>query len=593
MKRIINLNGKWRFTPDLEQRPDNNHNLTGGDIPVYAVPQLDRKDWEWVSVPGVWERYAEKYSIYEGVCWYCRAFWVERITEQTKAVLRFKGVAYRADVFINGQKAGWHESAYTEFTIDVTGLLKEGENFMAVMVDNRALITKWPNDRGYFAYGGIHRDVLLELLDENWLEELEITPVYDTASGNECSGILEIQGKVKGCPEIPVEITMGEDTRTVAIEADNNGCFKVVLTYSHVELWNPEHPYLYPLTISYDGWVYAEHRIGYRAFEIQDGALFLNGKSCRLNGACYVYDSPVYGLVMAKDQLETDLSEMKAANVTAIRTHYPMDDKFYDMCDEMGFLVWIEPNVYCYKPSLDKVNTAFARKDFVEVAYQMTEEMITVARRHSSVVIYGIGNECNVEHPEAIPFFRELAGLVRAKDNTRLLGYAALYGLVGEIGNVIDIIGINSYYGWYDKISDFYKYKPFEKKEGAVKVETVELTAFHKMIEEVIPKLPPKLPILLTEFGADSVPGYHSSSKDLWSEEYHAEVVKAMIRASRGHNRIYGTFVFAFVDYVDPCKPLNGYWKEQNLKGMLSYQRDRKQPFYALQEVYSEKERME
>ena len=74
MLQKIDLCGYWRFAPDLEQRPTSNHNLTEGPVPVYAFPELDRRDWQEVPVPGVWERYGERYAIYEGVCWYCRTF---------------------------------------------------------------------------------------------------------------------------------------------------------------------------------------------------------------------------------------------------------------------------------------------------------------------------------------------------------------------------------------------------------------------------------------------------------------------------------------------------------------------------------------
>ena len=85
MIRTISLNGSWRFAPDLEQRPTNNANLTGGSVPIYAYPDLCRRDWQLVPVPGVWERYGERYSIYEGVCWYCRTFSVSGLTETTAA----------------------------------------------------------------------------------------------------------------------------------------------------------------------------------------------------------------------------------------------------------------------------------------------------------------------------------------------------------------------------------------------------------------------------------------------------------------------------------------------------------------------------
>ncbi|NLD87109.1 MAG: hypothetical protein GX633_02470, partial [Clostridiales bacterium] len=477
---------------------------------------------------------------------------------------------------------GCHESGYTEFTLDISKHIKPGKNFIAVMVDNRSLITKWPNDRGYFSYGGIHRDVYLELYDDVYLEALSVTPVYIPEEG---CGAVELSGVLRGRESAEISIALGRTERMLHI---SEGRFTTTEKYESVSCWSPESPTIYDFSVSLDGEKYFCNPIGFRSVETKDGSFFLNGKDYHLNGCCYVYDSPSYGLVMEEGQLAFDLSEMKAAGVNAIRTHFPMDDKFYNMCDKMGFLVWIEPNIYCCKPSKDQTQTPFAEHESVRVAFSMTSEMIASARCHPCVAIYALGNECNVEHPEAIEFFRNLAALVRETDSTRLVGYAALYGLVGSIGEVLDIIGINSYYGWYDKIGDIYEHKNKAASDGFVEQEKVDLSEFHSMIDKALLRLPPELPLLLTEFGADSLPGFHSSCLDLWSEEYHAEVIKEMINASRKHERICGTFVFAFIDYMDPCKPLNGFWKGENLKGMLSYQRDRKQPFYALQKVYTD-----
>ena len=586
MIRTISLNGSWRFAPDLEQRPTNNANLTGGSVPIYAYPDLCRRDWQLVPVPGVWERYGERYSIYEGVCWYCRTFSVSGLTETTAARLRFKGVAYRADIWINGKAAGWHESAYTEFTIGVTGLLREGENFIAVRVDNRALLMKWPNDRGYFAYGGIHRDVMLELADGDRAEDLAVTPTLRRQADGGRTGVLRISGRVRGRAGLPLTVTLDGKTKELSVCPDADGRFDAEVTWEDVKPWSPDDPQLSELTVSYGGEVCGRRRVGFRSVETKNAAILLNGAPIRLNGCCYVYDSPEYGLVMTREQLLRDLSEMKEAGVNAIRSHFPMDDKFYDLCDEMGFLVWIEPNIYCCKPSPKQTGTAFAQPDSVAMAQQMTREMIAGARSHPSVVIYALGNECNVDHPEAKTFFRDLAALVRAEDPTRLVGYAALYGLIGDMGDLLDVIGMNSYYGWYDKISDRYVFRDAGAGEDRPAREPVDLTAFHDMVREAEKRLPADLPILLTEFGADAVPGCHSSADDLWSEEYQAKVIGEMIRASYAHPRICGTFQFAFIDYNDPSKPCNGYWNGLNLKGVLTYDRSRRASFHAMRECY-------
>lgn len=573
MKTVYDLNGIWKFAPTFDQKPNNNHNVIESVIPLYAHPRLVRTDWEDVPVPGVWQRYAERYSVYEGVCWFYREFDLSDVREDSFVNLVFKGVNYRADVYINGKPAGCHESAYTEFSFDISGLVQPGKNTIAVQVDNRPTEVKWPNDWGYGVYGGIHRDVFVEVYGGDYLADIVLTPDYDVERKQ---GVLSITGTAKDISAFTVKLGETEQMITCC-----DSQFSAQLRFDAITPWSSEAPVLYSVSISAGETVYKSCKIGFRNAKFTDGKFFLNGQPTYLKGVCYVYDSPKYGLVMAREQLTEDLSKMKAANVDAIRTHYPMSDTFYELCDEMGFLVWIEPNIYCSKPSNDTVNTVFSQQEFVDVAVSMTEEMIRGARQFASVIIYGIGNECNTEHPEARSFFETIAQTVRKADSTRSVGFAVLYGLVGCIPEMIDVIGVNSYFGWYGTI------QPFDMVDERETVREADVTPLHDLLDEVKSQLPEGMPILLTEFGADSVPQYVDPLCPLWSEDYHAKVVTRYIEAARSREDVVGSFVFCFSDYLDPSKPKNGRWKEHNLKGMLSYQREYKLPYYALQQAYS------
>ena len=105
------------------------------------------------------------------------------------------------------------------------------------------------------------------------------------------------------------------------------------------------------------------------------------------------------------------------------------------------------------------------------------------------------------------------------------------------------------------------------------------------MLDKVL-AVNPNVALLLTEFGADSVPGYHSRSRDMWSEDYHADLLRAIFRLIEDYPQIVSTFPFCFSDYRDPSKVPNGYWNELNLKGMVSYERRKKKAFGALRSIY-------
>ncbi|MHB9025128.1 MAG: glycoside hydrolase family 2 protein [Armatimonadota bacterium] len=578
MRTIIDLNGTWDFVADLDPKY---HAIYGG----FHRSDANRRHWQQVSVPGVWQKFSERYDIFEGVCWFAREFEVAELAESAIAHLRFGAVNYQANVYLNGEKIGSHEGGYTEFKLEVTGKLKVGRNHLAVQVDNRATTIKWPPCLGYFNYGGIHRAVSLEISDGPVLDNVTLEAVL-----RENEWVLAVGGRVSAVqPGYLVRIVSGGMSWEDTIGED--GMLAVRVPFFNTLAWSPEDPHLEPVAVELldacrevvDRY---ECAFGFRTIAMQVGQVHLNGHPYQLKGVCYVYDSPIAGLVMTPEQLETDLRLMKEAGCNAVRCHYPMDAAFYHACDRLGLLVWIEPPVYCYHPGNDETGTRFADPEWLALAQQMAREMIAVARNHPSVAIYSIGNECNTANPEAEAFFRALAATIRDVDPTRLLSYAALYGIVGPIADIVDVLGINSYWGWYDKIWGGKGLNPDgEPHEGTVEMEPIDLTPMRRMLDTVLEQKQ-NLALLLTEFGADSVPGNSAASRDLWSEKYHADLLREILALAREYPQIVGTFPFCFSDYRDPSKVPNGYWHELNLKGLVDYHRQRKMAFHAVRAVY-------
>ena len=581
----LDLGGTWDFVADLDPKY---HAVHGG----FHRPGANRRHWQQVPVPGVWQRYAERYDVFEGVCWFAREFVAPEGPPGAPAWLRFGAVNYLAEVFLNGERVGRHEGGYTAFALEVTGKLKAGTNHLAVQVDNRSLITKWPPCLGYFNYGGIHRGVTLEIATGPCLADLRLEAV-PAANGWELAvwARLETAAPLASLGPLTVCIAGGGSCGEAPLSPD--GTLTARVPFLNVASWTPEAPCLVPITVELRDSARAvldrrEVQFGFRAVGMRDGQVQLNGRAYPLKGVCYVYDSPVTGLVMTPEQIETDLGLMKEAGCNAVRCHYPMDSAFYAACDRLGLLVWIEPPVYCYHPGDQETGTRFADSAWLALAQQMAREMIAVARNHPSVAIYSIGNECNTANPEAEAFFRQLAATIRQADPTRLISYAALYGIVGPIADIVDVLGINSYWGWYDKIwADLQpepgthagEYRPPPQREP------IDLAPMRGMLDQVLARKQ-DLALLLTEFGADSVAGSYSANRDLWSENYHADLVAAILALAREYPRIVGTFPFCFSDYRDPSKVPNGYWNELNLKGLVDYRRHPKLAFSAVQTVY-------
>lgn len=352
-KLVLDLNGTWEFVADLDPKY---HAIHGG----FHKPEANRRHWLKVPVPGVWQKYGERYDIFEGVCWFVREVSVSELAPGATARLRFGAVNYLAQVYLNGQLVGSHEGGYTEFMLDVTGQLKAGTNHLAVQVDNRAATIKWPPCLGYFNYGGLHRGVSLEILNGPSLDEVKLEAVSTDKSWE-----LRVGGPLfNPRPGLIVRISNGEGISWEEV-VGGDGALAVRVPFFDTPSWSPEAPHLEPITIELLDEARRvldrrEHLFGFRTLAMRAGQVLLNGQPYTLKGVCYVYDSPVTGLVMTLEQLETDLQLMKAAGCNAVRCHTPMDATFYAVCDRLGLLVWIEPPVYCYHPNDNEIGTRFA-----------------------------------------------------------------------------------------------------------------------------------------------------------------------------------------------------------------------------------------
>jgi len=578
----ISLNGLWDFVIDLDPR------YHSSPRPSYARPGWDRRYWMKVQVPGVWNKYTEKLDIYEGVCWYARDFQIDTLAKTATALLRFGAVNYKCRVFLNNQLAGTHEGGYTEFVTDVSKHVRKGHNYLAVEVDNRATVTKLPVCLGWFNYGGIHRDVTLEIFPDSFVKD-----VFFDGQPNGKNAQLRIKGRVmKYTKGLSVRVRCNNQKSEYTLNGDT---FDIKLDVGRAKSWSPKMPNLYPASISLmreDQPVHTITRdIGFRTIAVADSKVFLNDKPIFLKGICYLYDSPAFGLVMKPEQFDRDIAQLKEIGVNTIRSHFPFSEDFYNACDKAGLMVWIEPMIYSILPKTGKRNTAFANPAFMSLANAMMHEMILQARSHPCVILYSVGNECNVENPEALAFFRSLSNKINELDNTRLTSYASLYCNVGPMTQFVDILGINEYWGWYDRIfkNDGLKSSGLVNEEKALrktdgKLVTVDLQKLDDKLSE-LEKRHTK-PMLLTEFGADSKPGYISNSRNLWSEDYHADIFRETFAILQKHPRICGAFPFCFSDYRDPSKHVNGYWDYMNYKGVVSYNRKPKKPFYVLKDIY-------
>ncbi|TFW29843.1 glycoside hydrolase family 2 TIM barrel-domain containing protein [Massilia horti] len=389
------LNGKWSFKyiPALQ---------AGADEGFYS-PQYDVSAWKSIPVPANWELqgFAEpKYdlALQDGLGLYRRPFRIPGNWQGRKIYLRFDGVAFGFDFWINGQKAGASSaSAFNAHTFDVTDLLRaNGDNMLAVKVTTKPKGYEFDvNDD--WSLSGIFRDVTLFSVPVTHVQDLTTS----TTLKDDGSAELSVAMKVSGMGAEVHGKLLAPDGRVVnefALRPGDSGAHAAVVRVAHPKLWTAETPALYrlQLTLSANGRELQsiDQRIGLREVRIVGGVLQLNGRPIKLRGVNHHDLAPGTGRVVTEAQVRQDLALMKKANINYVRTsHYPPSERFIELCDELGFYVVDEV-------AIGKGEEHQAKRDYRDTILARVEPTIIRDKNHPSVIIWSIGNENPITEAE-------------------------------------------------------------------------------------------------------------------------------------------------------------------------------------------------
>lgn len=360
------LNGEWKLKV-VEGIKD--------DLPV---PQED-SSWGTIPVPGCWEAYGFCKPAYDKADpltgYYRTAFEVPREWKGQRIVLRFDGVLYGYDLWINGKKAGSWRSGYNTALFDITPFLdkKAAKQELAMKV-----ISRFPgSDFDYnddWTPNGIFRDVTLMAVPETHIEDIVITP--------RLTGEVGIKVKVSKAGK-------GTNVRHEILDAQGNTVGTT--SVENPQLWTAETPYLYTLrtTLLQKDKVLQtfEHKFGFRELTIEGNILKLNGSPIKLRGVNSHSTDPKTVKVIDEASILRDMRLMKEASVNYIRTsHYPREPRFYELADSLGFYI------------IDEVPFGYGDKNlrdssFYPVLQQRAQATIRRDKNHPSVLMWSLGNE--------------------------------------------------------------------------------------------------------------------------------------------------------------------------------------------------------
>ncbi|HET8930361.1 MAG TPA: beta-glucuronidase [Acidimicrobiales bacterium] len=546
------LNGLWRFRLDPEgagRRDGWDHGLPDDtvDMPVPAsyndiIPDPAYRD----HVGEVW---------YETTV-HIPASWTER-----RITLRFGSVTHRAEVFVDGVPVVTHEGGYTPFEADLTDLVEPGGTArITVIVDNRLSWRTIPpgivraNASGrhqqyfhdFFNYAGIHRTVWLHATSPTYVRDLTVVTDIDGTTGRVDYSV-DVDGPAGGVDGHGVHVSLLDAGGAVVGQvAAPIGSIAV----ESVHPWRPSEGYCYTLLVEVTDPTGAlvdtyELAVGVRTVEVQGHEFLINGEPFRFQGFGMHEDHLVRGKGHDDASMVHDFALLDWIGANSLRTsHYPYAEEVYDYADRHGIVVIDETPAVGLNMGLaggafgEQGFTTFSEDTIDEVTQEahrrVIAEMIARDKNHPCVVLWSIANEPESDTPASRDYFAPLVAETRRLDATRPVGFVnVMLAPAGKdvITDLFDVIMLNRYYGWYVDTGDL---------AAAERHLERELLAWQEMYDA---------PIIMTEYGADTLGGLHSTLATPWTEEYQTELLAMSHAVFDRVDAVVGEHIWNFADF--------------------------------------------
>ena len=412
--RMQLLNGTWKF-----QYFTSIYNIKDS----FFEKNYDTENFDEIQVPSVWQMAGYDTHQYTNIRYpfpfdppyvpqdipcgaYVHNFEYSRDEKASKAFLNFEGVDSCFYVWINGSYVGYSQVSHMTSEFDVTDVLQDGTNTVAV------LVMKWCDgsyleDQDKFRMSGIFRDVYILKRPEQAISDYHIKSKIEDI-------LAKVELDVKFYSPTNVKISIEDKNGAVVALGSIDEEGTAVLEIASPELWNTENPYLYKLILETENEVIVDH-IALRKVEIKDQVIYLNGQKIKFRGVNRHDSDPVTGFTISLEQITTDLTLMKQHNFNAIRSsHYPNAPFFYEMCDKYGFMVIDEADIEAHGPFMiyRKEDTDYNRfkrwnekiaDDSVweEAIVDRVKLMVERDKNRFCIVMWSMGNEsaygCNFE----------------------------------------------------------------------------------------------------------------------------------------------------------------------------------------------------
>ena len=550
---------------------------------VWDFRLSENEPWQSIAVPASYndQKAVPAFRSHVGSVWYRTKVTVPKLWAGQRRILRFDAVTHKARVSVNGRLLCEHIGGFLPFEADVTDVIAPGEtaeliveadntiNHHTLPIGNEGAVAFFGSDNpgipsveagkrrqaeqgvnlpnfDFFNYAGINRPVRLYTVPEDHITDVTVVSSLD--------GTVKVSTEAAGSAEIHVAL-LDADGACVA-EGDGAEC---VLKIAQPVLWEPwpGTPYLYTAHITCGDDIY-DQTFGLRSVEVKGTQFLLNGKPFYFHGPCKHEDSNIHGRGYDPVLNVADISLFHWLNANAFRTsHYPYAEEMYDLCDREGIVIIDET------PAVG-IGAGEAHDPYREWGEalkphheQVLAEMIQRDKNHPCVVMWSLGNEPDTEHfpQSAYDYWWPLYEMAHALDPqdrpVTLVGCQNDY-TKDLIIRAMDVVCVNRYYGWYNLSGDL------ENAQFAFRMELDWWDQIGK-------------PMMLTEYGADTVSGLHGAVAEMFTEEFQIDYYTAINACLDERPYVVGELPWNYADFGTTQGPMRS---GGNRKGLFT--RDRK-----------------
>ena len=533
--------------------------------------------WESIAVPASYNDQDPdpEFRNRAGTCLYRRSFSVPAFMEGQRYFLRFDAVAHNARVFLNGREAGRHRGGFLPFEIELNQLVSPGETaVLTVEADNHIGHDTLPigveggtaffgsdnpgitaveagkrfqEDRGinrpafdFFNYTGINRPVRLCTTPADYIRDITLVTALD--------GTVHYEVETAGDGSVTVEI-LDAESRPVAAASGPKGTVRI----PDPHLWEPRPgvPYLYTARVRFGADQY-DQPFGIREVRVDGTRFLINGKPFRFHGPCKHEDSPFRGRGTDPCVNVTDIHLYRWMHANCFRTsHYPYAEEMYALCDREGIVIVDET------PAVGMWADEHYGWDLADYHRQVLKDMIDRDKNHPCVIMWSLGNEPGTDTcpDKAYDYWYPLYEAAHRWDPQNrpvtLVGCQNIYEK-DRIIPAMDVVFINRYYGWYNLSGDL------EAARYALRMELDWWAGKNR-------------PVVLSEYGADTIAGLHGAVAEMFTEEFQVEYYRMVSSCLDEYPFVVGEMPWNFADFSTCQGPMRA---GGNRKGLFT--RDRR-----------------